>query len=138
MAEKKINKALLELWLGILFLGIMFQCIGMWFVKDKGTYTIALWIGISMALFMVWHMCRTLEKVLELGAVAQKKAISNNIIRYGMILITFAVVTQIKILNPLIVFMGLMSVKAAVYIQPITHKLCNKICFKGYKMPENV
>ncbi len=135
---KKINRALLELWIGILFLGMLCQLVGMFFTQNRLTYTIALWIGIVMAFAVVWHMYNSLEKALDLGAGAQKAATTNNMIRYGCIIIVFVIVMQIDALNPLIVFMGLMSVKVAAYLQPFTHKLCNKLFHEVDPIPESL
>ncbi len=133
---KKINRALLELIMGILGTGIVFQLVGMWFAKEKALYSIALWIGIVLALITVCHMYRTLDRALDLGAGAQKAVTIANLVRYGCIIIVFIVVLFTKVLNPLITFLGLMSVKVAAYLQPFTHKLCNKVFHEVDPIPE--
>ena len=133
---KTINRALLELWLGILFTGLVFQLVGMWFADNKALYSIALWLGILLAGVMVYHMYRTLDRILDLGPGAQKAATAANLVRYGCIVVVFLVVLATKVLNPLITFLGLMSVKVAAYLQPFTHKLCNKIFHETDPIPE--
>ncbi|MBQ6696606.1 MAG: hypothetical protein IJN16_07875 [Lachnospiraceae bacterium] len=133
---KTINRALLELWLGILFTGLVFQLVGMWFTDNKVLYSIALWLGILLAGVTVYHMYRTLDRILDLGPGAQKAATAANLVRYGCIVVVFLVVLATKVLNPLITFLGLMSVKVAAYLQPFTHKLCNKIFHKTDPIPE--
>lgn len=44
---KRINAVLPELILGILFYGIVVQFAGIWFVKDKFSFSSGLWIGIA-------------------------------------------------------------------------------------------
>ena len=63
--------------------------IGMWFVADKWLYTIALWVGILLALITVCHMYRTLNRALEMGADAVKAATTSNLLRYACIVIVF-------------------------------------------------
>lgn len=133
---KKINRALVELWIGILVTGLLCQFIGMWFADNKVLYSVALWIGIVLGLITVVHMYRTLDRALDLGAEAQKVVTSANLVRYGCIVIVFLVVLLTKALNPLITFMGLMSVKVAAYLQPFTHKLCNKVFHEVDPIPE--
>lgn len=133
---KQINRALLELWIGILFVGLLCQFIGMWFADSKVLYSIALWMGIVLALVTVVHMYRTLDRALDLGAGAQKAVMTANLIRYGCIVIVFMIVLLTDVLNPLITFMGLMSVKVAAYLQPFTHKLCNKVFHEVDPIPE--
>ena len=133
---KKINRALLELWIGILFTGLVFQFAGMWFAEDKLLYTIALWIGTILALVTVVHMYRTLDRALDLGAGAQKAVTVANMIRYAVVVIVFLIVLLTKVLNPLITFLGIMSLKVAAYLQPFTHKLCNKVFHEVDPIPE--
>ncbi len=133
---KKINRTLLELWLGILFTGLVLQLAGMWFTEEKLLYAAALWPGIVLAWIMVYHMYHTLERTLDLGNGAQKAATIANLVRYGCIVVVFLIILATKILNPLITFMGLMSVKVAAYLQPFTHKLCNKIFHETDPIPE--
>lgn len=127
MTEKlrKINRALLELCLGVVFVGTMCQLIGMWFVSDKLLYTVALWLGVLLAFITAIHMYRTLDRALDFGADATKMVTKANLIRYGCILVVFGIVLLTEVLNPLITFMGLMSLKVAAYLQPFTHKLTN-------------
>lgn len=133
---KKINRALVELWIGILFTGLFFQFVGMWFAPNKLLYTIALWIGIVLALITVVHMYRTLDRALDLGAGAQKAVTVANMIRYAVVVIVFLIVLMTKVLNPLITFLGIMSLKVAAYLQPFTHKLCNKVFHEVDPIPQ--
>ncbi len=138
MIEKlrKVNRALLELYLGIIFIGLMCQFIGMWFVSDKLLYTVALWLGVILALITVMHMYRTLDRALDLGADATKAVTKANLVRYGCIVVVFGIVLATGVLNPLITFMGLMSLKVAAYLQPFTHKLCNKFFHEVDPVPQ--
>lgn len=133
---KKLNRAVVELWIGIIFTGLVFQFAGMWFAKDKSLYTIALWIGIVLALTTVVHMYRTLNRALDLGSGAQKAVTTANMVRYAVVVIVFLIVLLSGTLNPLITFLGIMSLKVAAYLQPFTHKLCNKIFHEVDPVPQ--
>lgn len=122
--------------MGIIFIGLLCQFIGMWFVADKLLYAVALWLGVVLALVTVLHMYRTLDRALDLGADATKAVTKANLIRYGCIVIIFGIVLATGVLNPLITFMGLMSLKVAAYIQPFTHKLCNKFFHEVDPVPQ--
>ena len=50
---KEMNRALFELDLGILACGVVCQLIGMWLVSQKGSYAIALWLGVGLALLEI-------------------------------------------------------------------------------------
>lgn len=138
MKEKlrKINRALLELCLGIVFLGLVCQFAGMWFAKQKLYYTLALWLGVALAFITAIHMYRTLDKALDYGADAVKMVTKANLIRYACIVIVFGIVLWTGVLNPLISFLGIMTLKVAAYMQPFTHKLCNKFFHEVDPIPQ--
>lgn len=138
MIEKlrKVNRAVVELYVGIIFIGLLCQFIGMWFTTDKLHYTVALWLGVILALVTVMHMYRTLDRALDMGAEASKAVTKANLIRYGCIVLVFGIVLLTGVLNPLITFMGLMSLKVAAYLQPFTHKLCNKFFHEVDPIPQ--
>ena len=124
---KEINRGLLELSMGILFLGMMCLVLGMFLVQDPVLYGAALLLGVLLALITAYHMYRILDKALDLGADASKVVTAANLIRYVCIVIVFGIVWLTGELNPLFTFLGLMTLKAAAYMQPLTHKACNKI-----------
>ncbi len=138
MIEKlrKMNRALLELCLGIMSIGLLCQLVGMWFVQDKLLYAAALWLGVILALITASHMYHTLDRALDMGADAVKVVTRANLVRYGCIVLVFGIVLATGVLNPLIAFMGLMSLKVAAYIQPFTHKLCNKFFHEVDPIPQ--
>ena len=46
-------------------------------------------------------------------------------IRYVLIVLIMLIIIMTKIMNPLVVFLGYMSLKVTALMQPITHKLTN-------------
>lgn len=54
---EKVNETVLELWTGILIWGAACQLIPIWFIKDKGGYSLGLWIGVILASAAAFHMC---------------------------------------------------------------------------------
>ena len=124
---KEINRGLLELSLGILFLGMLCLVVGVFLVKEPGLYVAALLLGVLLALITAYHMYRTLDRALDLGDGAAKAVTAANLIRYICIVIVFGIVWLTGRLNPLFTFLGLMTLKFGAYMQPLTHKVCNKI-----------
>ncbi len=122
------NSALLELEIGILASGIVFCIAGIFFVSDKTGYALGIMLGVILAGFSVWHMKKTLDVALDLGEKgAVTYATTRNLLRYGVIVIVFALILWTKVANPLAAFLGLMSMKVAAYLQPFTHKLIIKL-----------
>ena len=53
-----------------------------------------------------------------------------------ILIIILAIIMLTEVLNPLVVFMGYMSLKVTALMQPITHKLCNKFFHETDPIPE--
>ena len=124
---KNISETLKELLMGIIFYGIILEVLILCFGKEKGYLSIGLWIGIFLAFAAAIHMWWGLEKGMELGNGATKYLLSQNMIRYGVIVIAFGVICLWDIGNPLAAFAGIMGLKAGAYLQPFTHKISTKI-----------
>ena len=90
-------------------------------------FTIGLWFGIVLACAAAFHMWWGLNIGLELGDGAGKYVLSQNMIRYGVIVVAFAALCILDFGNPLAAFAGIMGLKAGAYLQPFTHKIMLKI-----------
>ena len=123
---KKMSKTLKELLIGILFYGILVEVIGICFIKDKVYFSIGLWIGIVLALAAAVHMWWGIDKALDMGDAAGKYALSQNMVRYGVIVVAFGALCVMDIGNPIAAFAGIMGLKAGAYLQPFTHKIMIK------------
>ena len=122
---RKRNRTLLELQIGIVFIGMVCQIIGAFIVKKQAFYAKSLWFGILMSLVASVHMYRTLDRGLDYGADASKIIFRGYLFRYAFLIFVLAVVMVTGVMNPLVLFMGYMSLKVAAFLQPFTHKLCN-------------
>ena len=123
---KKISETLKELLIGILFYGILVEMIGICFIKDKMYFTIGLWFGIILACAAAVHMWWGLDKAMDMGNGASKYALSQNMIRYGVIVVAFGALCVVDLGNPIAAFAGIMGLKAGAYLQPFTHKIMIK------------
>ena len=124
---KKISETLKELLIGILFYGIIVEIIGICFIKDKMYFSVGLWFGIVLALAAAVHMWRGLNIGLDLGDNAGKYVLSQNMIRYGVIVVAFGALCIMDFGNPIAAFVGIMGLKAGAYLQPFTHKILLKL-----------
>ena len=125
---KRINNILPELILEIIIYGIFLQLSGMWLVEDKIGYSIGLWLGIVVAIGMAIHMAivilDSVDMVIEKKANIHSRVFS--LLRYLVVLLLFAIVLYFRIGNVLAMFIGVMGLKVAAYLQPFTHKLLTK------------
>ena len=123
---KNISETLKELLIGILFYGIIVEVLIFCFGKEKGYLSIGLWIGILLAMAAAVHMWWGLNKGMELGDGATKYVLSQNMIRYGVIVVAFGALCIVDVGNPIAAFAGIMGLKAGAYLQPFTHKVIIK------------
>ncbi|MCH5345127.1 MAG: ATP synthase subunit I [Acetatifactor sp.] len=138
MTEKlrKVNRTLLEMWTGILLLGLICQIVGAFLVNDQFYYAKSLWFGIALAVTSTIHMYRTLDRGLVLDEKAAAKAIFKGyVFRYVFLIIILAIIMTTKVLNPLIVFMAYMSLKVTALMQPLTHKFYNMLFHETDPVP---
>lgn len=124
---KNLNETLKELLIGIIFYGIIVEIAGVYFIQDKGYFSIGLWFGVFLALAAAFHMWWGLNIGLELGDNAGKYVLSQNMLRYGVIVVAFSALCITDLGNPLAAFAGIMGLKAGAYLQPFTHKIMNKL-----------
>ena len=125
--KRKINETLLELILGILLWGVLWQAGGIWFVADKAGCSLGLWLGIITAGLCAAHMYRSLDRALDLSEKdAQRYVMSRNMMRYGLIMAVLLVLMITEAGNPLCCFLGVMGLKAAAYLQPFLHKVLKR------------
>lgn len=125
---KQKNRTLLEMYLGIMFVGGVCQLVGAFIVQNQLRYAGSLWFGIVLAGVSILHMYRTLDRALDFEEKTASKLIFRGyLIRYVLVAVILLIIMVADVMNPLVVFMAYMSLKVTALIQPITHKLCNKL-----------
>ena len=133
---KRMNRTLLEMQLGMLFFGLVCQLAGMFFVQEQGYYAISLWFGVAFAIAGSIQMCRTLDRALCCGKDASGIVTRGYLFRYAVVAAVLIVISLTEVLNPLVFFLGYMSLKVTAYLQPLTHKLCNRLFGDTDPVPE--
>ncbi|MBR3468806.1 MAG: ATP synthase subunit I [Lachnospiraceae bacterium] len=125
---RKKNRTVLEMELGIIALGILFQLGSVFFPGSRLERAVSLFLGSVLAGVAVLHMYRTLDRALDLDAGDAQKAIYKGyVLRYVFFALVLVLSALTGWLNPLLIFLGYMTLKFTAYLQPLTHKLCNRI-----------
>ena len=120
---RKMNRTLLEMHIGMVFFGLVCQAVGALIVSDQREYALSLWFGVAFAVAGSIHMCRT----LLCGSDASGIVTRGYLFRYFLVAAVLVVIAVTGVMEPLVFFLGYMSLKVTAYLQPITHKLCNKL-----------
>ena len=125
---RRMNRTVLEMELGILAFGILFQLLSLPFPGARLARAVSLLLGSAMAAAAVIHMYRTLDKALDNDEGGAQKAIYKGYVtRYVLVIVIILIAVYTKWLEPLMIFLAYMSLKFTAYLQPLTHKICNKI-----------
>ncbi len=131
---KKINRTVLEMDLGILFLGVSAQIIGAFIAKDEAMYAKSLWFGILLALVSTYHMYRSLDRALDQPEkTATKMIIRAYVLRYVMLIFFLLVMMKTGVI---FFFTYVICMKVTAFLQPLTHKLCNKLFHETDPIPQ--
>lgn len=124
---KKFDRTLLEMHTGMILFGLVCHLVIMIFAGWNTRLLLSLWLGVVMAVAGSVHMGRTLDKALLKGADTSKIIVSGYVVRYTAIAVAFIAMSLTEVLNPLLAFLGYMSMKVAAYLQPFTHKFYNAL-----------
>ena len=120
---RNINQTVWELIIGIVLVNALLEVIGLIFVSQKGAYTIGLVLGMLMAIGMVFHMNISIEKAIDIGGEhAKGYMLKSYAIRTVVVLAVIVCVGVLKFANLLSLILGVMTLKVAAYLQPITHR----------------
>ncbi|MBO5278900.1 MAG: hypothetical protein J6B06_05375 [Lachnospiraceae bacterium] len=120
---RNINKTVWELLLGILFSGIILEIVGTMIVKDKLYYSIGLGTGVILAVFMTFSIHSSVVKAVDVGERGAKaKMITSYVFRTVLVVAVIIIVGVTKLGNLVGLLLGIMTLKVAAYIQPVTHK----------------
>lgn len=122
--ETTLLGTLCEMITGMFLFGILCEIIGVWFVKDKLSCSLGLFIGVIIAALMASHMAWTFETSIDKdGKTATGRVRFQALLRYFVVLGVFAVLMLTDFANPLAAFLGVMSLKVSAYLQPLIHKI---------------
>ena len=135
---KKLNTTLVELWTGSVFFALLALLVGIWFVQNKLAFVLGLLVGMLTTMYLSWHMARSIDKMIdkaELGLDGSAGMRVSSLLRYGLVvLVLIASAFVSDYVNPISVFIGIMGLKVAAYLQPFTHK----IVFKLFGLEEEI
>lgn len=126
-AMKKADRTLLEMHLGMVCFGIVCQIAGAFLTGRQGWYAASLWLGIACAAAASVHMAKTLDKALQEGEAAARRISRGYLVRYAVIVLVMILAALTNRLNPLVIFLGYISLKVTAYLQPVTHRILNRL-----------
>ena len=107
--------------------GILFQAVFVWFSDAKVFFSLGLWIGVGVAVFMAWHIRYSLEDALDMSeGDAPKHMYRMYGIRMAVVLVVFFITAYFEIGSMIGVLLGVMTLKVGAYMQPLLQKIKKK------------
>ncbi|MBQ9765908.1 MAG: hypothetical protein IJW18_06900 [Lachnospiraceae bacterium] len=121
--KKQDNNIVKEMVLGILAVNLLVAIIGLIFVPQRVVFLIGLLMGLVVAVLMILSMKHSIEKAMDFGEKGAKlQTIKGYAFRTVLVVAGFVGAYFIGIWAMASFFLGVMSMKAAAYMQPYTKK----------------
>lgn len=129
----KPKKTLYEICGGIIALAIIEMIIGLFIVDRISSFLLGAVIGTVVAILLVQHMYRTIDKALDYSEDDAMKVTRNGAILRMIVLFTITVIVVCihNYVNVYMAFISVMNLKFAAYLQPFTNKIISRRYEKG-------
>lgn len=123
---------LYELLLGIVLFAAASMLANL-FISRRFAYSLGVLLGASIAVFMLFHMYAVLKRALRYDEdTAAKKVKLASLLRMAVMAAGIvAAVLLPEVFSFVGVLLGILTLKFAAYLQPLTHRFFNKILRKG-------
>ncbi len=135
----KKNSTLTEVLIGIMLSGLFAQLVCLIFFERYLYHAIGLWTGILVSIGMAIHMQRSIEDGLDLmGDTGVKHMRNAYLTRTVVSVVIIATVIYFDWGNPITILVGITAFKLAIYLQPLVHKVLEKLRKGGEKCGQNL
>lgn len=128
---KEVNAVLFEMIAGIIVFGLACQAVVIWFVDDKLGFSIALWAGIMIAVLYSLHLWWSIGQYLYMGIQAQSLARRHMLFRFLAVAAAMIGAALIGSVQFLAVVLGIFSIKAGAFMQPLLTKIIRRSKVNG-------
>ena len=113
----QVKKTVVGFLLGIGIYTGMMELIGLCFFRDKVSYTLGLLFGSVVAVLVMVHIVKTLDKALDLQEQqAVKYTRRQALLRLGIMLIALIVALSVEQLNFIAVVIGMLGLKLGSFL----------------------
>lgn len=114
----------LEVLINVLFWGIVGQIVILFIPFPVFELSAGWWVGIAGAIFLETHLYYTLSDIVMMSeGEADSELRKGMFIRYGVIVVVMAGLYLTKFINPVAFVFGVLMLKPAVYLQPLSDKI---------------
>lgn len=129
---RRLNDTLPYLMAGIMLYGVVVQLAAVWFVEDKIGYSIGVWYGVFIAMWMAYNLAKVIYDSVMMDS-RRKVLVAKSLLRYFVVVILLLMFGYFKFGNIYTAIIGVFGLKVAAYLVPVIAKLVYK--FTGKEAP---
>ncbi|MFI3172636.1 MAG: hypothetical protein R3Y58_09790 [Eubacteriales bacterium] len=123
-SNHKEESPVIDITIGIIVVSLVIQIAVLFFSATRLYHTLGLWIGSAMAVGVIFHMLRSVEDAIDIGeygasAHMKKKTGLRSIVVLGVL----GIIGYFQLASLLTAFIGIMTLKISVYLQPYIYKV---------------
>ncbi len=116
----QVKETITGFLIGIIIYAVMIEAVGIFFSEDIFSYTLGLMFGVVIAVFLMIHMAKTLNKALDLPeAQATKYVRKQSFLRLFVMLLALIISLAIDWFNFIAVVLGMLGLKIGALIAPV-------------------
>lgn len=121
--RKRMDSTVRDILIGIGLYAIVFEVIGLIFVKNRLSYTLGIVYGAVFTTGLVIHMFCTLDKALDMNPDPASRYIRNcSILRLVVMFASLVVAMLLPHVSVIAVIIMIMGLKISAFLQPLIHK----------------
>lgn len=116
----QVKETLTGFLIGIGIYTVLIEAVGFFFSEDVLSYTLGLLFGVLIAIFLIFHMAKTLDKALDLPQTQATKYVKRqSFFRLFIMLLAMIAGLAIDWMNFIAVVLGMLGLKIGALIAPV-------------------
>lgn len=115
----QVKETIIGFLIGIGIYAVLIELVGFFFSEDLFSYTLGLLFGVAVAIFLIVHMAKTLDRALDLPQEqAVKYTRRQSFLRLAVMLAAMVIALLVEQFNFITVILGMLGLKMGAFIAP--------------------
>ncbi len=115
----QVKETIIGFLIGIGIYAVLIELVGFFFSEDLFSYTLGLLFGVVVAIFLIIHMAKTLDRALDLPQEqAVKYTRRQSFLRLAVMLAAMVIALMVEQFNFIAVILGMLGLKMGAFIAP--------------------
>lgn len=115
----QVKETIVGFLIGIGIYAVLIELVGFFFSENFLSYTLGLLFGVVVAIFLIIHMAKTLDRALDLPqGQAIKYTRRQSFLRLVVMLVAMVIALMVEQLNFIAVILGMLGLKIGAFIAP--------------------